>query len=533
MAIWLFVLIPMVIQGRPGLRKSTPVAAATRVLKRGEDAVRRRRGVGSGAHPHDPDYKPKDKHARATAAKVAAAEKAKSDVSSQDSPEAKPVVTAENKAAEKSDVPSVPVDPARTPGKVPARNRATVRTVAARMRRAVSITTTDPTADAITEVIDVVDGGAVTIVDAEIVEDKRGTKGKRTVEVTEVEVIDVEITEHLDADNSPTEKIDRVVADDSPTEKIDRVVADDSPTEQIDKVRSGEEPATLFDVDELVTASDEADSDEAGEPGDEVVDVEAEVVESDDSETAEAEIVEVEVAEADDAETSEPDVDDAEVAESEDAEIDEVEVEEAEIDDVEVNEVDEDVSDDFDDDDDDEVAESVEPSWDDVDPNELTQVMLRHPGRGGYDPEVDRVRLELKYKERQRVLLTLVVVTLLAIGSGVLFSTPGWIAAGVAGFLLVAYLVFLRRAVKNEGQIRQRRLARLEQSRRDEVERRRREFVEQPVAKAEPARRPRLRRPSGMLVVEFDDGDPIFDHLPTYHPPRMMRNDDDYRRAAV
>ena len=139
------------------------------------------------------------------------------------------------------------------------------------MRRAVSITTTDPTADAITEVIDVVDGGAVTIVDAEIVEDKRGTKGKRTVEVTEVEVIDVEITEHLDADNSPTEKIDRVVADDSPTEKIDRVVADDSPTEQIDKVRSGEEPATLFDVDELVTASDEADSDEAGEPGDEVV----------------------------------------------------------------------------------------------------------------------------------------------------------------------------------------------------------------------------------------------------------------------
>ena len=96
-AIWLFVLIPMVIQGRPGLRKSTPVAAATRVLKRGEDAVRRRRGVGSGAHPHDPDYKPKDKHARATAAKVAAAEKAKSDVSSQDSPEAKPVVTAENR----------------------------------------------------------------------------------------------------------------------------------------------------------------------------------------------------------------------------------------------------------------------------------------------------------------------------------------------------------------------------------------------------------------------------------------------------
>ena len=151
----------------------------------GDTSSQARRGCGAPAprsrqrrSPARSRLQAQDKHARATAAKVAAAEKAKSDVSSRDSPEAKPVVTAENKAAEKSDVPSVPVDPARTPGKVPARNRATVRTVAARMRRAVSITTTDPTADAITEVIDVVDGGAVTIVDAEIVEDKRGTKGR-------------------------------------------------------------------------------------------------------------------------------------------------------------------------------------------------------------------------------------------------------------------------------------------------------------------------------------------------------------------
>lgn len=481
-AIWLFVLIPMVIQGRPGLRKSTPVAAATRVLKRGEDAVRRRRTVGSGAHPHDPDYKPKDKHARATAAKAAAASKAKSDESSEDLVEAKSN------------------DPARTPGKMPTRNRTTVRTVAARMRRVVSITATDPTADAVTEVIDVVDADG-TIVEAEIVEDKARRRGKRTVEVEAVEVIDVEITEELGADESPTTKIDRVVVDESPTEKID-------------KVRDGDEPATLFDVDELVT-----EREEAAEPA-------ADADRDADSESDEAEVAEVvEVAEADEAEAAEPEVvevDEAEVDEVD--EVDDAEDVEAEADEVEVDEVD-----DLEEED---VAAAVEPSWDDVDPNELTQVLMRRPGRGGYDPEVDRVRLELKYKERQRVLLTLVVATLVAIGAGVLFATPGWIAAGVMGFFLLAYLVFLRRAVKNEGQIRARRLARLEQSRRDEVERRRREFVERPVAEAEPARRPRMRRPSGMRVVEIDDGDPIFDHLPTYHPPRMMRNDD-YRRAAV
>ena len=75
--------------------------------------------------------------------------------------------------------------------------------------------------------------------------------------------------------------------------------------------------------------------------------------------------------------------------------------------------------------------------------------MLRHPVAAG-TTRVDRVRLELKVQGASARSLDAGRGHVAGHRFRVLFSTPGWIAAGVAGFLLVAYLVFLRRAVKNE-----------------------------------------------------------------------------------
>ena len=485
-AIWLFVLVPMVIQGRPEIRKSTPVAAATRVLKRGEEAVRRR-GIGAGAHPHDPDYQP------------VKAEAADTDSARRAAP-ADPLPLADLEDAndlEEADE----VDPARIPGKVPTRKRASARTVVARMRRVVSVTATRTVAEEVTEVIPVVDtdrsnargadaGGSIlavdedAIIDAEVVEERTGI-----VEVQAVEVIDVEITERIET-----------VADEAPTAKIGKVSGPKTSGMKRGRADGAAEPvaATLFDLDTVATtpADDDVKDEPAGESDQSVEDAKT-VSESDD-------------AVADEAVADEAVADEAESVEAV-AEADEVPDE--------VDGVEED--------------SELTARWDDVDPNELTQVLMTRPGRGGFDPEVDQERLDLKYKERQRVLLTLVGLTLLTVGAGVLVKTPGWIAAGVAGFFLVSYLVFLRRAVKSEAQIRQRRLARLERSRREEVARRRRSEAASPTVDVAPQPRPRVRRPSGMTVVSIDDEDPVFDHLPIYEPPRMMRSDDGYRAAAV
>ncbi|QKT05761.1 hypothetical protein HUN08_04070 [Gordonia sp. X0973] len=599
-AIWLFVLVPMVIQGRPGLRKSTPVAAATRVLKRGGEAVRNTR-VGAGAHPHDPTWKRKDDDEKAPGGgrkSFARADHPTEELEELPLTKAKPATKAEAALAAKAELAAKVAaksgakadaevadegdagdsareqDPSRVPGKVPPRKRVTARTVAARMRRVVSISTPgpsiddDPTevlvpvgADDPTEVIakvvdekpsskptgratgkvaattaesaevgesvkatesaEATEAGEAPVLDGELLQEKadgedghgkhsRGTSVREIVEVDEIDVIDVEVTEiEIESVESgltegERESSDVVAADDSPTERIDKV---DDVTDDVEKVDAERGDVERGDTEkEDVVAGDKAAAatlfDLEAPERDEV-----EKVADPEAQEPVAEEVDGEAAQADGLTD-----DDAPVVDEVDADDVEPEVAQA----VEAE------------------AELVAP-WDDVDPNELTQVLMTRPGRGGYDPEVDKERLDLKYKERQRVLLTLVVLTLITVGAGVLFSTPGWIAAGVMGFFLLAYLVFLRRAVKTESQIRRRRMERLERSRREEVSRRRRDFVapeeNDEVVVAKP--RPRVLRPRGMDPVAIDDEDPIFDHLPTYTPPRMMRSEDEYRAAAA
>lgn len=58
-AIWLFVLVPMVVKTRPRIRRTTEAALATRVLHRGDAAPRVVRGPATG-HRSDPDWQPEE-----------------------------------------------------------------------------------------------------------------------------------------------------------------------------------------------------------------------------------------------------------------------------------------------------------------------------------------------------------------------------------------------------------------------------------------------------------------------------------------
>ena len=103
-------------------------------------------------------------------------------------------------------------------------------------------------------------------------------------------------------------------------------------------------------------------------------------------------------------------------------------------------------------------------------------------------------------------------------------------ATGVTAMMLVGYLFYLRRATRTEQKIRAQRAARAARTRRQEAERRRREAETPEFASAPPP--PRLRRPGGAVVLEIDDEDPVFEHLPPYQRRRVMREEPEYRRVG-
>jgi hypothetical protein len=88
------------------------------------------------------------------------------------------------------------------------------------------------------------------------------------------------------------------------------------------------------------------------------------------------------------------------------------------------------------------------------------------PGRGGYNPEAAALAARARYAFRQRVVLTilvLVVVTALVAG----FVAPWvWWAHALMDISLVGYLAYLRRQVRLEEAIRERRSARMAGTRR-------------------------------------------------------------------
>jgi hypothetical protein len=152
------------------------------------------------------------------------------------------------------------------------------------------------------------------------------------------------------------------------------------------------------------------------------------------------------------------------------------------------------------------------------------------PGRGGYDPEAAAVIARAKYSYRQRVVLAMIVGAILtAVFAGIVFPML-WYAHGIIDLTLVSYLGYLRRQVRIEQEIRERRLARMRSAARVRAHQRPVLDVEEEppayrsLASDMPAPAPRVPHP-GAAVLDLDDEDPAFDDLDT--PDNLP-----YRRAV-
>ncbi len=194
--------------------------------------------------------------------------------------------------------------------------------------------------------------------------------------------------------------------------------------------------------------------------------------------------------------------------------------------------------------DDDELIDEFEAHFDDDYDEYLDDDVVHRPyrpGRGGFDAETARIVAQARYAFRRRVVAFMLVASVVTgLLAGILYPVVWWGHAAV-DLVLVGYLVYLRRQVRIEEDVRARRQARLAQARRRTAPAptpTARPEVEQPRA-AEPtpepeehqetglAPRPRFqhRTRPGTIVVEADDEDPVFVELDGPQYPR-------YRRAA-
>ncbi|HVV13820.1 gephyrin-like molybdotransferase receptor GlpR [Amycolatopsis sp.] len=152
------------------------------------------------------------------------------------------------------------------------------------------------------------------------------------------------------------------------------------------------------------------------------------------------------------------------------------------------------------------------------------------PGRGGFDPEAAEIAARAKYAFRQRVVLMLIVLAVItAVAAGFVASMLWWLH-GLTDLAFVGYLAYLRRQVRIEDEIRQRRLARMNSTRsrrplprREVVADEYDEYHDDEYEVAEEPRRELVgieRRPSPAsrlrgraVVVDLEDEDPAFHEL--------------------
>ena len=142
----------------------------------------------------------------------------------------------------------------------------------------------------------------------------------------------------------------------------------------------------------------------------------------------------------------------------------------------------------------------------------------RRRGRGGFDPVSDARYSETRFARRRRSVGVLAAFIVAGVILGALAGGWTWWVPLAGAGLMVLYLVYLRRTVIAENELRARRIRRMKMAR---LGVRNSEDEELGVPE-------RLRRP-GAVVVELDDEDPDFADLPyaTYEFP-----EEDIRRAA-
>jgi hypothetical protein len=150
------------------------------------------------------------------------------------------------------------------------------------------------------------------------------------------------------------------------------------------------------------------------------------------------------------------------------------------------------------------------------------------PGRGGFDAEAAAMTARARYTFRQRVVVLMLLGAVLAGLLAVTLSPLLWWMHAAIDIGLVGYLGYLRRQVRIEEEIRDRRMSRLgQQQRRVTTPAARPEHDahgpaedyedEAPAPEPEPTlpqRRPLTRHVHpGTIVVDTDDDDPLFAEL--------------------
>jgi len=153
------------------------------------------------------------------------------------------------------------------------------------------------------------------------------------------------------------------------------------------------------------------------------------------------------------------------------------------------------------------------------------------PGRGGFDPEAAALTARARYAFRQRVVVLMLMAALVSGLVAVLASPMVWWLHALIDIGLVGYLGYLRRQVRIEEEIRDRRTARIGSPRRAHAPARPvhvehdahgpdldlepdvNEVAEPEVAP--PVRRAPMARYThpGAVFVETDDEDPMFAEL--------------------
>ncbi len=164
-----------------------------------------------------------------------------------------------------------------------------------------------------------------------------------------------------------------------------------------------------------------------------------------------------------------------------------------------------------------------------LDEARLRPVPRRH-GRGGFDPDAAEIARAYRYSRRRRITVILLLATIAFSAAAYLVKPVLWSGTAFFALLLVGYLGYLRRQVRIENDIRERRLARLRRARQirpeyhlDQPEA---PFADSsPVGSAVPVSVPPTGYRRGREVVDLEDDDPSFDDLDYYEPVA-------YRRAS-
>jgi hypothetical protein len=123
--------------------------------------------------------------------------------------------------------------------------------------------------------------------------------------------------------------------------------------------------------------------------------------------------------------------------------------------------------------------------------------------RHRYDENTAAAVSARKYAFRRKVLMVMALTLIGSAATAFLLTPTAWWFCGSAAAVTVLYLGYLRRQTRIEERVQRRRMQRMARSRLGVENAYDREFDVVPA---------RLRRP-GAVVLDIDDGDPIFEHL--------------------